>query len=165
MVIASWKRVMTRGTYNLMLKRLSLCLLQARVRSCHGPDPTIVETIGSLSESRLQLTRIRTCRRLRTKDERSDSEANGIHGTMVLIVLGIPPPRSSIPTKPSDHGCLIVLRRTISYTRHESLTVLQGSPTSLVFSKGRRLFASRSQGRLHRAQWDLMDGHDRSDRV
>ncbi|RSH85368.1 hypothetical protein EHS25_004764 [Saitozyma podzolica] len=30
---ASWKRVMTRGTYNLMLKRLSLCLLQARVRS------------------------------------------------------------------------------------------------------------------------------------
>jgi hypothetical protein len=24
---------MTRGTYNLMLKRLSLCLLQARVRS------------------------------------------------------------------------------------------------------------------------------------
>jgi hypothetical protein len=32
-VLASWKRVMTRGTYNLMLKRLSLCLLQARVRS------------------------------------------------------------------------------------------------------------------------------------
>ncbi|GFZ44298.1 hypothetical protein JCM24511_02020 [Saitozyma sp. JCM 24511] len=32
-VFASWKRVMTRGTYNLMLKRLSLCLLQARVRS------------------------------------------------------------------------------------------------------------------------------------
>ncbi|RSH85460.1 hypothetical protein EHS25_004856 [Saitozyma podzolica] len=30
---APWKRVMTRGTYNLMLKRLSLCLLQARVRS------------------------------------------------------------------------------------------------------------------------------------
>jgi hypothetical protein len=94
-----------------------------------------------------------------------DSEANGIHGTKVLIVLGIPPPPSSIPTKPSDHGCLIVLRRTISYTRHESLTILQGSPTSLLFSKGRRLFASRSQGRLHRAQWDLMDGHDRSDRV
>jgi hypothetical protein len=32
-VFASWKRVMTRGTYNLMLKWLSLCLLQARVRS------------------------------------------------------------------------------------------------------------------------------------
>jgi hypothetical protein len=32
-VFTSWKRVMTRGTYNLMLKRLSLCLLQARVRS------------------------------------------------------------------------------------------------------------------------------------
>jgi hypothetical protein len=32
-VFASWKRVMTRATYNLMLKRLSLCLLQARVRS------------------------------------------------------------------------------------------------------------------------------------
>ncbi|RSH95837.1 hypothetical protein EHS25_000930 [Saitozyma podzolica] len=32
-VFASWKRVMTRGTYNLMLKRLSLSLLQARVRS------------------------------------------------------------------------------------------------------------------------------------
>jgi hypothetical protein len=32
-VFASWKRVMTRGTFNLMLKRLSLCLLQARVRS------------------------------------------------------------------------------------------------------------------------------------
>ncbi|GFZ52412.1 hypothetical protein JCM24511_10185 [Saitozyma sp. JCM 24511] len=32
-IFASWKRVMTRGTYNLMLKRLSLCLLQARVRS------------------------------------------------------------------------------------------------------------------------------------
>ena len=32
-VFASWKRVMTRGTYNLMLKRLRLCLLQARVRS------------------------------------------------------------------------------------------------------------------------------------
>jgi hypothetical protein len=32
-VFASWKRVMTRGTYNLMLKRLSLCLLQARARS------------------------------------------------------------------------------------------------------------------------------------
>src|SRR5689334_16878896 len=32
-VFASWKRSMTRGTYNLMLKRLSLCLLQARVRS------------------------------------------------------------------------------------------------------------------------------------
>jgi hypothetical protein len=32
-VFASWKRVMTRGTYNLMLKQLSLCLLQARVRS------------------------------------------------------------------------------------------------------------------------------------
>jgi hypothetical protein len=32
-VFASWKPVMTRGTYNLMLKRLSLCLLQARVRS------------------------------------------------------------------------------------------------------------------------------------
>jgi hypothetical protein len=32
-VSASWKQVMTRGTYNLMLKRLSLCLLQARVRS------------------------------------------------------------------------------------------------------------------------------------
>ncbi|RSH80170.1 hypothetical protein EHS25_007275 [Saitozyma podzolica] len=32
-VFASWKQVMTRGTYNLMLKRLSLCLLQARVRS------------------------------------------------------------------------------------------------------------------------------------
>jgi hypothetical protein len=32
-VLASWKRVMTRGTYNLMIKRLSLCLLQARVRS------------------------------------------------------------------------------------------------------------------------------------
>ncbi|RSH95836.1 hypothetical protein EHS25_000929 [Saitozyma podzolica] len=32
-VLASWKQVMTRGTYNLMLKRLSLCLLQARVRS------------------------------------------------------------------------------------------------------------------------------------
>jgi hypothetical protein len=32
-VFASGKRVMTRGTYNLMLKRLSLCLLQARVRS------------------------------------------------------------------------------------------------------------------------------------
>jgi hypothetical protein len=30
---ASWKRVMTRGTYNLMLKWLSICLLQARVRS------------------------------------------------------------------------------------------------------------------------------------
>jgi hypothetical protein len=27
-VFASWKQVMTRGTYNLMLKRLSLCLLQ-----------------------------------------------------------------------------------------------------------------------------------------
>jgi hypothetical protein len=27
-VFPSWKRVMTRGTYNLMLKRLSLCLLQ-----------------------------------------------------------------------------------------------------------------------------------------
>jgi hypothetical protein len=32
-VYASWKRVMTRGTYNLMLKRLTLCLLQASVRS------------------------------------------------------------------------------------------------------------------------------------
>jgi hypothetical protein len=32
-VFASWKWVITRGTYNLMLKRLSLCLLQARVRS------------------------------------------------------------------------------------------------------------------------------------
>jgi hypothetical protein len=32
-VFASWKWVMTRRTYNLMLKRLSLCLLQARVRS------------------------------------------------------------------------------------------------------------------------------------
>ncbi|RSH85351.1 hypothetical protein EHS25_004747 [Saitozyma podzolica] len=32
-VFASWKQVMIRGTYNLMLKRLSLCLLQARVRS------------------------------------------------------------------------------------------------------------------------------------
>jgi hypothetical protein len=32
-VFASWKRVMTRGTYNLMFKRLSLCLLRARVRS------------------------------------------------------------------------------------------------------------------------------------
>ncbi|RSH92537.1 Alternative oxidase, mitochondrial precursor [Saitozyma podzolica] len=32
MVFASWKQIMTRGTYNLMLKRLSLCLLQARVR-------------------------------------------------------------------------------------------------------------------------------------
>ncbi|RSH85341.1 hypothetical protein EHS25_004737 [Saitozyma podzolica] len=32
-VFASWKRGMTGGTYNLMLKRLSLCLLQARVRS------------------------------------------------------------------------------------------------------------------------------------
>jgi hypothetical protein len=32
-VFAAWKRVVTRGTYNLMLKRLSLCLLQARVRS------------------------------------------------------------------------------------------------------------------------------------
>ncbi|GFZ51184.1 hypothetical protein JCM24511_08942 [Saitozyma sp. JCM 24511] len=32
-VFASWKQVMTHGTYNLMLKRLSLCLLQARVRS------------------------------------------------------------------------------------------------------------------------------------
>ncbi|RSH83029.1 hypothetical protein EHS25_005739 [Saitozyma podzolica] len=31
-VFASWKRVMIRGTYNLLLKRLSLCLLQARVR-------------------------------------------------------------------------------------------------------------------------------------
>jgi hypothetical protein len=29
----SWKRVVTRGIYNMMLKRLSLCLLQARVRS------------------------------------------------------------------------------------------------------------------------------------
>jgi hypothetical protein len=27
------KQVVARGTYNLMLKRLSLCLLQARVRS------------------------------------------------------------------------------------------------------------------------------------
>jgi hypothetical protein len=32
-VFASWKQVMTRGTYNLMLKRFSLCRLQARVRS------------------------------------------------------------------------------------------------------------------------------------
>jgi hypothetical protein len=32
-VFASWKQGMTRGTYNLMLKRLSLRLLQARVRS------------------------------------------------------------------------------------------------------------------------------------
>ncbi|RSH94185.1 hypothetical protein EHS25_003988 [Saitozyma podzolica] len=32
-VFASWKRVMTSGTYNLMLKRLSLGLLRARVRS------------------------------------------------------------------------------------------------------------------------------------
>jgi hypothetical protein len=32
-VFASWKRVMTRGTYDLMLKRLSLGLLQARTRS------------------------------------------------------------------------------------------------------------------------------------
>jgi hypothetical protein len=32
-VFSSWKQVITRGTYNLMLKRLSLCLLQARVRS------------------------------------------------------------------------------------------------------------------------------------
>jgi hypothetical protein len=32
-VFASWKRAMTRGTCNLMLKRLSLSLLQARVRS------------------------------------------------------------------------------------------------------------------------------------
>jgi hypothetical protein len=32
-VFASWKRVMTRGKYNLMIKRLSLCLLQARVGS------------------------------------------------------------------------------------------------------------------------------------
>jgi hypothetical protein len=32
-VYASWKRVMTHGTYNLMLKRLTLCLLQASVRS------------------------------------------------------------------------------------------------------------------------------------
>jgi hypothetical protein len=32
-VFASWKQVMTSGTYNLMLKRLSLCVLQARVRS------------------------------------------------------------------------------------------------------------------------------------
>jgi hypothetical protein len=32
-IFASWKRVMTRGTYNLMLKRLSLCLLQSKVRS------------------------------------------------------------------------------------------------------------------------------------
>ncbi|GFZ51186.1 hypothetical protein JCM24511_08944 [Saitozyma sp. JCM 24511] len=31
-VFASWKRVMTHGTYNLMLQRLSHCLLQARVR-------------------------------------------------------------------------------------------------------------------------------------
>ncbi|GFZ52259.1 hypothetical protein JCM24511_10032 [Saitozyma sp. JCM 24511] len=30
---ASWKRAMTGGTYNLILKRLSLCLMQARVRS------------------------------------------------------------------------------------------------------------------------------------
>jgi hypothetical protein len=29
----STTKVMTRGTYNLMLKRLSLCLLQARARS------------------------------------------------------------------------------------------------------------------------------------
>jgi hypothetical protein len=32
-VFASWKQVMTRGTHNLMLKRLILCLLQARVCS------------------------------------------------------------------------------------------------------------------------------------
>jgi hypothetical protein len=32
-VFASWKWVMTHGIYNLMLKRLSLCLLQARVCS------------------------------------------------------------------------------------------------------------------------------------
>jgi hypothetical protein len=32
-VFASWKRVWDTGTYNLMLKRLNLCLLQARVRS------------------------------------------------------------------------------------------------------------------------------------
>jgi hypothetical protein len=29
-IFAFWKQVMTRGTYNLMLKRLSLCLLQAK---------------------------------------------------------------------------------------------------------------------------------------
>jgi hypothetical protein len=32
-VFASWKQVMARGTYILILKRPSLCLLQARVRS------------------------------------------------------------------------------------------------------------------------------------
>ncbi|GFZ48414.1 hypothetical protein JCM24511_06162 [Saitozyma sp. JCM 24511] len=32
-VFASWKWLMTRDIYNLMLKRPSLCLLQARVRS------------------------------------------------------------------------------------------------------------------------------------
>jgi hypothetical protein len=32
-VFASWKPIMARGTYNLMLKRLSPCLLQARVHS------------------------------------------------------------------------------------------------------------------------------------
>jgi hypothetical protein len=32
-VFASWKRVMTRGTYNQMLKWPSLFLLQARVRN------------------------------------------------------------------------------------------------------------------------------------
>jgi hypothetical protein len=155
MVIASWKRVMTRGTYNLMLKRLSLCLSQARVRSCQGPDPTIVETIRSLSESRLQWTRIRTCRRLRTKDERSHSEANRIHGDQgsycsrdtSTTVIGL------------DHAerprCLIVLRRTISYSRHESLIVLQGSPT-FCLPKSRTATPSA---------WDFMDGHDRSDRV
>jgi hypothetical protein len=31
--LRTWKRGMTRGTYNLMLKRLSLCHLQASVRS------------------------------------------------------------------------------------------------------------------------------------
>jgi hypothetical protein len=32
-VFESWKQVMARGTYNLMRKRLSHCVLQARVRS------------------------------------------------------------------------------------------------------------------------------------
>lgn len=84
-----------------------LLMHQPMLQLCQGPDPTIVETIRPLSESRVQWTRIRTCRRLRTKDERSHGEANRIHGTKKLIVLGIPPPRPSVPTKPGDHGVLL----------------------------------------------------------
>jgi hypothetical protein len=73
-------------------------------------------------------------------------EANRIHGTKVLIVLGIPPPRPSVPTKPSDHGVLLFFEDNklpsprVAYCSPrvpDFPMVLQGPPTSAYRSQGR----------------------------